>query len=195
MKLDPTGLPIQTTRTGLALDRLEEAARDAAKSPEDLEKVAKEFEALMLAKMVESMRKTVPESGLLGKSASQGLYDNMMDEALAKHLSQSGGLGIADVLMKRWGHERNEPTPGGEGVLERLGRPVPAWTGERNEATDRVPSPDELQRILAAERRDLGGRDDGETPLAEMLPPSEDGWLYSPEAEAVLRAIISGEDQ
>lgn len=191
MKLDsqvPGMLPPQA-QTSEHLERLERAARNAESSNDGLDKVAQEFEALMLSKMVESMRKTVPKSGLFPKSSGQNLYDHMMDQALAEHLSKSGGLGIAKMLEARWSHgDEATIAPRRVPVGERVGR------AERNdEAERRAISPTELDRILRHSSRDLGGADDGARPLSDILPPESDPWLQRPDAETILRAIIAAE--
>ncbi|GMV41756.1 MAG: hypothetical protein AMXMBFR64_34720 [Myxococcales bacterium] len=187
MKLEPTGVPMVGSRSEVAMDRVEAAAR-GAESREDLEHVAKEFEALMLTKLVESMRATVPKSDLWAGGSSQGMYDGMMDDALGHHLANSGGLGVAKELMRSWGRGTGSGEMGGGGIGEL--RQVEPSRG-RSERGERLP-PDELSRILQASR-DLGGRDDGETPLSELPPPTRDEWLFSPQAEQVLRALISND--
>lgn len=191
MKLDsqvPGMLPLQP-QTSEHMERLERAARNADSSKDGLDKVAQEFEALMLSRMVESMRTTVPESGLFPRGSGQQLYDHMMDQALADHLSKSGGLGIAKMLEARWNPGTEATTePRRVPVGDRVGRP------ERNdEAERRTVSPTELDRILRHSSRDLGGTDDGARPLSDILPPESDPWLQRPDAEAILRAIISAE--
>lgn len=188
MKLEPTGVPMVGSRSEVAMDRVEAAAR-GVESREDLEHVAKEFEALMLTKLVESMRATVPKSGLLSGGSSQGMYDGMMDDALGHHLANSGGLGVAKELMRSWGRGTGSGEMGG--AVGELRQFEPRRV-ERTERGERNLPPDELSRILQASR-DLGGRDDGETPLSELPPPTQDEWLFSPQAEQVLRALISND--
>lgn len=207
MKIDPTGVPLAQSRSDAAMSRLEQSARQAGDAKEDLQHVATEFEALMLTKLVEAMRATVPKSELSPDSASQGMYDGMMDDALAHHLADNGGLGVAKELMKSWSRTHNEAprdiaelaefagrTGHGHAVtgLRRTAAASGVLRPERNERNDPMPH-DELTRILETSSRDLGGRDDGETPLSELPPPSRDEWLFSPQAEQVLRALISND--
>lgn len=206
MKLDPTGVPMAQSRSEAAMVRLEQRAQQAGDSREDLQHVATEFEALMLTKLVEAMRATVPKADLTVGNASQGMYDNMMDDALAHHLADNGGLGVAKELMKSWTRTHNEP-PRDVDELAAFARRTGATThGELRRAESvgslrRVQAPernepiphDELTRILDSSSRDLGGLDDGETPLSELPPPTRDEWLFSPQAEQVLRALISND--
>ena len=78
-------------------ERAEAAA--AQKSGSDLESVAKDFESLMIQKMMESMRKTVIKSDLL-ESFSSDMYESMLDEELAKEISKGPGLGLKDMMLK-----------------------------------------------------------------------------------------------
>lgn len=205
MKLDPTGMPVPTaSRVDQAMSRLEataQAAREGAQTPEELQKMAEEFEALMLSKLVEAMRKTVPESGLFPQSSSQALYDGMMDDALGHHLAKGGGMGIQEQLLRQWTRGRNEPVSGEIAAFAgRTGmpaRPSALQAIMRGSSADEQPveplQEGELSRILQESNRDLGGLDDGETPLSELPPPTRDEWLFSPQAEQVLRAIIAND--
>ena len=77
-----------------------ETAADALKrSPGGAESA---FESMLLKKMVSSMRKTVPESGLWSGVTGQQMYDHFIEQALSDHLSDHGGIGIAH-LMTPWG--------------------------------------------------------------------------------------------
>ena len=76
---------------------------DPAKSAENarLRKAAQDFEAVFLAQLLKSMRKTVPESELLGNSSESKIYRAMMDEELAAEMARSGGVGLADLLVEQ----------------------------------------------------------------------------------------------
>ena len=56
----------------------------ALSSKEKLQKAATELEAVVLAQLLGSMRKTVPESGLFGKSVSNDIFRTMLDGELAR---------------------------------------------------------------------------------------------------------------
>jgi len=81
------------------------AEQGAAASPAraqkmaQLEKVAKDFESVMLAYMLKTMRETVPQSDFLGGSREREIYTAMHDEELAKKLSQAGGIGLSKLLV------------------------------------------------------------------------------------------------
>lgn len=64
--------------------------------------VARKFEALMLHSMLKSMRATIVENELTG-SNGQDMYRDMMDQEIAKNISESGGFGIQAVLARQLG--------------------------------------------------------------------------------------------
>ena len=66
----------------------------------DLKSVAEDFEAIFLHKMLESMRKTVPKSGLL-ESFSADMYQSMFDEELANEMAKKGEIGLANMMYKQ----------------------------------------------------------------------------------------------
>jgi murein DD-endopeptidase MepM/ murein hydrolase activator NlpD len=67
------------------------------------QEVAREFEAMLLAQMIAAMRKTVPESGLLGSSPHRQVLDGVFDMEMARALSSDQGLGLSEVLMRQLG--------------------------------------------------------------------------------------------
>ena len=46
------------------------------------------------------MRKTVPESEMLEKSAGHDTYEDMVYDEMAKEISEAGGIGIADMMYE-----------------------------------------------------------------------------------------------
>ncbi len=54
-----------------------------------------ELERLFAFSLVQEMRKSVPEDGLLGHPAQRRLFDEMLDDALAGAMAKSGQLGLA----------------------------------------------------------------------------------------------------
>ena len=71
----------------------------AKKSGEDLKSTAQEFESLLIYKMLEAMRRTVPKSGLLD-SFSMDMYQSMMDQEMANELAKKGTFGLSQMVFK-----------------------------------------------------------------------------------------------
>jgi len=66
-----------------------------------LQQAAKDFESILLHKLLDGMKKTIPESNLTGSSESrqmQGLFWSL----LAQDLSDKGGLGLSKDLYAQW---------------------------------------------------------------------------------------------
>ena len=81
-----------------------EAMRNQSKfgqidSEKDMEKVARDFESVFVNKLLESMRKAVPKSGLLDSSALD-MYQSMMDQEMAKSMSERKGMGLGEMVYK-----------------------------------------------------------------------------------------------
>ncbi|MDD3553706.1 MAG: rod-binding protein [Deltaproteobacteria bacterium] len=72
----------------------------AAKGDKEMKKACSDFEAMFLTKMLESMRKTIPKSGLLDGGKQEEIYTYFMDENLAKLASQGKGTGLGQWLYK-----------------------------------------------------------------------------------------------
>ena len=61
-----------------------------ADSEKEMEKVARDFE---------SVRKAIPKSGILDSSALD-MYQSMMDQEMAKNMSERKGMGLGEMVYK-----------------------------------------------------------------------------------------------
>jgi Rod binding domain-containing protein len=71
----------------------ETSLAQAHPKPDQAEKVAKDFESVLLHKVMEAMQQTIPESDFLSSGATrqvQGIFWMYM----AQEVSQSGGIGL-----------------------------------------------------------------------------------------------------
>ncbi|HEX8447350.1 MAG TPA: rod-binding protein [Sphingomonas sp.] len=66
-----------------------------------LAKAAKQFEAVFLRQMIGSMRQATLADDVFGSSASEQFRD-MQDGRLADNMADSGGFGIAQMLLKQF---------------------------------------------------------------------------------------------
>ena len=64
------------------------------------EKVAQQFEALLLKQMIDSMWTTVPKNGMLSGSHEENLYRDMWNDAIATSISEGRGIGLKEVLLR-----------------------------------------------------------------------------------------------
>lgn len=79
------------------------AAADAAAAWREARDVADQFERLFVQQMVAKMRESASlgqEGGMFGNGPGAGTYTDMFDGNLAEHLTRSGGVGIADVILR-----------------------------------------------------------------------------------------------
>ncbi len=72
-----------------------------SKQAAQIEKAAKDFEAIFLGYLVKSMRSTVTESSLWGDGRDMKLYRAMLDEQLATQMAENGGIGLAELLVEQ----------------------------------------------------------------------------------------------
>jgi len=83
-----------------SLTQLKKGARE--KSPDAIKQVAKQFESLFVQMMLKSMRDTVPENELFGSNAEK-MYQDMYDKQLSTQISNSRGIGLANVIERQLG--------------------------------------------------------------------------------------------
>ena len=90
-------------KTVQSLDRPTPVSQPGGKKVdrEKLKKACADFEALLLARMLKLMRQSIPQNGLLGSSPGTEVYQSLMDQELAKSMSQRGGVGLGEVLYRQ----------------------------------------------------------------------------------------------
>ncbi|HEX3019170.1 MAG TPA: transglycosylase SLT domain-containing protein [Chitinispirillaceae bacterium] len=77
-------------------------------SPEQLKKVAQDFESLFSSMMLRAMRKTVGENPLIPMGMGEKIYTEMLDDEYAKMLSTRSSLGLSDLVFKELMRSQND---------------------------------------------------------------------------------------
>ena len=67
---------------------------DPKREADKLQQVAHDFEALLVKQIFASMRSTLNKES---QSFGEGMFTGMLDEQLAQHVAESGGLGLSDA--------------------------------------------------------------------------------------------------
>ncbi len=66
-----------------------------------LETACRDFEAILLNQMLQTMRQNLPEGGLFDASPQQKMYQSLFDEKMTWEIVQGGGgVGLADDLYR-----------------------------------------------------------------------------------------------
>ena len=68
---------------------------------EKLRKATQDFEAFFIGAMFKSMRKTVPDGGLVKKGQGEEIYRDMLDGEVSTELSRGEGLGLAELMYRQ----------------------------------------------------------------------------------------------
>ena len=73
-----------------------------------IKEVAKQFESLFVNMMLKSMRNATPKDGILDSSQAD-MYTGILDQQMSQKLSSSGGLGLADFMVKQMTRSQAPP--------------------------------------------------------------------------------------
>jgi flagellar protein FlgJ len=65
---------------------------------QELEKACHEFESLFVKYMLQTMRNTIPENSLFDGGQAEKIYTGMLDDEVAKSVSQQRGIGLAALM-------------------------------------------------------------------------------------------------
>ncbi|WP_066854567.1 peptidoglycan DD-metalloendopeptidase family protein [Halodesulfovibrio spirochaetisodalis] len=74
--------------------------KGGAEEKAKLRKAVEGFEAIFIQKMWQQMRTSIPKSGMFN-SREEKMWQGMYDQELAVKMSQSGGVGLADLLYSQ----------------------------------------------------------------------------------------------
>lgn len=88
-----------------------------------LDKVAKQFESLFVQMMVKQMRQASFGGGIFDSDRTRQ-YQDMYDQQLSLHLSESGGMGIGDMLRRQLGQSGGDSVPALSGLESYREHPV-----------------------------------------------------------------------
>ena len=72
---------------------------NTAQTPEAMQQIAEEFEAVFLAQMMEHMMGESTEASF-GGGPSENAFKSMLNEEYAKVMAKAGGIGLGDALMR-----------------------------------------------------------------------------------------------
>jgi len=79
----------------------------------ELLQACKDFEAIFVNQLLQEMRKTVPKDGLIPTSQEEEIFTGMFDEEVSKQISQSGRMGLAEMMYEQLRDRSLDDKPGG----------------------------------------------------------------------------------
>jgi len=89
---------VQTNRTG---SRAVNDKKPLTGNEKHLLETCRDFEAIFLGELLKSMRKTVPQDGILGRSFGEDVFQSMLDEEYAKSMASTHSTGLAEILFRQ----------------------------------------------------------------------------------------------
>lgn len=97
---------------GVALSLTRPATPPQQPQPsEETLRVAKEFESVFIAEMMAPMFEGLDTDGLGGGGAGEAMFRPMLIEQYANALSKSGGVGLADSIVRELMRIQSRQTP------------------------------------------------------------------------------------
>ncbi len=83
------------------LSRRRNEADLKSSDPTTLEEACRDFEALFIKQMLDSMRKTVPESGMMDGGMAEDVFEDMLYDEYSKLMARTADLGIAEMMQQQ----------------------------------------------------------------------------------------------
>jgi len=166
-----------------------EALKADSSSPQAMQRVAQEVEAMFLQMMLKSMRDASQGDGIFDSQEGR-LYQDMFDKQIALDMSQHQHVGIAAMLMRQLSHTRSAdpgalpglPVSGGREPPAGVARPASSAGGvgtadvDRSNFTTRIlPAIRTAARKLGVDARGLMAQAALETGWGQRIPRNSDG--------------------
>jgi len=67
-----------------------------------LKDACRDFEAIFIKQMLDSMKKTVQKTGLMEGGMAEDIFEDMLYHEYAKTMAKTGSFGISDMLMRQF---------------------------------------------------------------------------------------------
>ncbi len=101
---------MNVTETGLLhlKDSRFDAVRSTPSAPKGRDEEAKlkdacrDFEAIFIKQMLDSMKKTVQKTGLMEGGMAEDIFEDMLYQEYSKTMAKTGSFGISDMLMRQF---------------------------------------------------------------------------------------------
>jgi flagellar protein FlgJ len=79
-------------------------ARSLAPATEDskLKDACRDFEAIFIKQMLDSMRKTVQKTGLIDGGMAENIFEDFLYDEYSKVMAKTGSFGIQDLLYRQF---------------------------------------------------------------------------------------------
>lgn len=61
----------------------------------------KEFEAIFIKQMLNSMKKTIHKEGISKSSTGQDIFEDMLYDEYSKKMSETAGFGLKNIMYKQ----------------------------------------------------------------------------------------------
>lgn len=89
-----------TQQESQAFKKILEDAKNS-NDKEKLEATCKQFESIYMNILMQNMRKTVMDGGLVEKSHAREMFEGMLDEEISKEVSKGQGMGLAQIMYEQ----------------------------------------------------------------------------------------------
>lgn len=98
---ESASLQLENSQTLARLNRVEGSSRLTREEDQKLRDACKDFEAILVKQMLDSMRKTVNESSLVKKNQGEKIFEDMLYQEYAEMMTETDSLGVSDMMYQQ----------------------------------------------------------------------------------------------
>jgi len=98
---DTAALRFQDNQTLAQLNRVDRSNGAAEMEDKKLREACRDFEAILIKQMLDSMRKTVPENSMVKENQGEKIFEDMLYQEYATSMADTGSLGISDIMYQQ----------------------------------------------------------------------------------------------
>ena len=101
MNASETGMLHLNDRRFDSIRSVENAAKGLGQETK-LKEACRDFEAIFIKQMLDSMKKTVQKTGLMEGGMAEDIFEDMLYHEYAKTMAKTGSFGISDMLLRQF---------------------------------------------------------------------------------------------
>jgi flagellar protein FlgJ len=118
-------IPAQVLTASSSAEAYTQRTLTVERDPE-LRKACAEFESVFINQLLKTMRKGIPEGGLLDGGYREEMYTSLLDEQVARKIAHGQGIGLGEQLyrqLSRASEQTETPRATGPEARIRGGKP------------------------------------------------------------------------
>ena len=99
--VDKASMYFENTQTLARLNRVENGSNLSLEDDRKLREACKDFEAILVKQMLDSMRRTIHRGSLVEKNQGEDIFEDMLYQEYAEKMADTESLGVSQMMYRQ----------------------------------------------------------------------------------------------